>query len=1228
MSETTWTQDAGMSSPTEADNVENYSEQAEASKDAAAASATAAATSATNSANSATLSQNQVSLAAAQATLATNQATAAASSATASASSAATAGTAETDAVTAKNSAETAKTGAETAQTAAETAKAAAETAQTAAETAETNAETSETNASTSATAAATSATAAAGSATSSSTSATNAATSATASETSKVAAVAAQAAAETAKTGAETAQTAAETAETNAETAESNASASATAAATSATAASSSASGASTSATEAASSATAASGSATAASGSAFTAASEATAAAGSATAASASASSASAAQTAAETAETNAETAETGAQAAQTAAETAETNAETAETNAAASASAASGSAASAASSATAASGSATAAAGSASAASTSASDAAAALDEFTDLYLGSKGSDPTLDNDGNALQTGALYHNNSDDLIKFYNGSAWVAAYATLSGAMIATNNLSDVSSVSAARTNLGLGTAQSPSFNNVTVQQDPTTNLQLATKQYVDTIAAAGLHYHDPVRVEAPSALTVTYNNGSSGVGATLTNAGTQAALAIDGITLQAADRVLIYTQTDSTQNGVYTVTNVGSGSTNWVMTRSTDTDSYAPSDPDSFGEGDAFFVLEGNTGAGELYVMNTSGTVTFGTTNITFTHVASTAVYTAAGGLGLTGTVFSHADTSSQATVNNSGGTVIQDVTLDTYGHVTGLTSHALTASDVGAATSAQGALADSAVQINDTPTFGTTTVNGNVVVTGTVDGRDVAADGSKLDGIEAGAKDDQTITAGSGLSGGGTGNVTLSHADTSSVSSSNNSGNTFIQDLTFDTYGHVTAVGTGSVSVGNGTLTVQGTGALGGSGTFTANQSSNATISISHDDTSSQGSVNNSGATVIQDVTLDGYGHVTALGSHTLTLANLGYTGATDANNYSFPYTVSASASNSTVVQRHSSGYIYANYFNTSPNDIATGSITKIVAESGNDGFMRHASADAVRSFINVANGANNYSLPATPSVTGVNIGSQINLAESADRADLLQITSSTSGWAGLQIRNSSNEGRWSFMTDGSSAGLYDDENGDWAVQMAENGGVTLSANGTANFTTGTTYMEMARNLDMNNYDIYGVDQLFHHGDTNTYMQFHAADQWRVVVAGSERLEVKNSSPHVLVSGDLNSTSDERLKDNIEPIENALSDVCKLEGVSFNWKDTGTKATGFIAQQVEPIFPDLVNTSEDDGIKSVNYIGLIGHLVEAIKEQQAQIGALTAKLNG
>ena len=112
--------------------------------------------------------------------------------------------------------------------------------------------------------------------------------------------------------------------------------------------------------------------------------------------------------------------------------------------------------------------------------------------------------------------------------------------------------------------------------------------------------------------------------------------------------------------------------------------------------------------------------------------------------------------------------------------------------------------------------------------------------------------------------------------------ITIGHHDTSSAASVNNSGNTVIQDVTLDTYGHVTGLASKSLSiptVNDATLTVQGTGALGGSGTFTANQSTNATISISHDDTSSQSSVNNSDGTVIQDVTLDGYGHVTALGS-------------------------------------------------------------------------------------------------------------------------------------------------------------------------------------------------------------------------------------------------------------------------------------------------------------------------------------------------------------
>ena len=197
-----------------------------------------------------------------------------------------------------------------------------------------------------------------------------------------------------------------------------------------------------------------------------------------------------------------------------------------------------------------------------------------------------------------------------------------------------------------------TSLTMGGDIAMGSNTISGLADPTANQDAATKTYVDTIAAAGLHYHDPVRVEQEGNLTVTYDNGTDGVGATLTNAGTQAALVIDGVTMVVADRVLIYEQTDQSQNGVYTVTDIGSGSTNWVLTRATDADSYGASDKNAFGEGDAFYVQEGAAGAGELYVMNTTGTITFGTTNITFAQISSAQIYSASTGLDLTGTTFS------------------------------------------------------------------------------------------------------------------------------------------------------------------------------------------------------------------------------------------------------------------------------------------------------------------------------------------------------------------------------------------------------------------------------------------------------------------------------------------------------------------------------------------------------------------------------------------------
>jgi hypothetical protein len=193
------------------------------------------------------------------------------------------------------------------------------------------------------------------------------------------------------------------------------------------------------------------------------------------------------------------------------------------------------------------------------------------------------------------------------------------------------------------------NYGAITATSAALTTGTVSTTPASNTDIANKQYVDGLVTQGISYHEPVFVESPNTtgnLNATYNNGTAGVGATLTNAGTQVALTVDGILMTVGKRVLIYNQTAQAQNGVYTVTTVGDGSTNWVLTRSTDANTYGVRDPNALGYNDAFFVTNGNTGAGETYVCTTTGTITFGTTAITFAQISSAQVYTAGTGLNL------------------------------------------------------------------------------------------------------------------------------------------------------------------------------------------------------------------------------------------------------------------------------------------------------------------------------------------------------------------------------------------------------------------------------------------------------------------------------------------------------------------------------------------------------------------------------------------------------
>jgi hypothetical protein len=220
--------------------------------------------------------------------------------------------------------------------------------------------------------------------------------------------------------------------------------------------------------------------------------------------------------------------------------------------------------------------------------------------------------------------------------------------------------------------------------------LTLSGAPTTELQAATKAYVDNLAT-GISVKEPVVAATSGNLAGTYANGTAGLGATITKASNGSIGTIDSQAVTVGDRILLRAQTDAKQNGIYTITAVGDGSNPYVVTRATDSDNS----PSAELTGGTFCLVTGGatfTNAG--FVVTNSGTVVIGTDDITYEQFSASQTVTAGVGIVKTGseiainetTVAKLAGPTFTGTVVLPATTSVGDVSATELGYLDGVTS--------------------------------------------------------------------------------------------------------------------------------------------------------------------------------------------------------------------------------------------------------------------------------------------------------------------------------------------------------------------------------------------------------------------------------------------------------------------------------------------------------------------------------------------------------------
>ena len=264
--------------------------------------------------------------------------------------------------------------------------------------------------------------------------------------------------------------------------------------------------------------------------------------------------------------------------------------------------------------------------------------------------------------------------------------------------------------------------------------------PTADAHAASKSYVDSLVS-GLHWKDAARVATTADLAATYNNGSSGVGATLT-ANANGAITIDGVSLSANDRVLVKSQASGTEaeNGLYKVTTVGAVGAPFVLTRTTDADTPAKL------ESLAVFVLEGTSNADAGYVLTSDNITAIGTDAIQFSQFSGAGSITAGNGLSKSGNTLS-VNLASDPGLEFSSGALKAKID----GSTLGLDSSGLKVADGGIGSTQLGSASVTQAKIG-TAAVGSSQLASNSVTAAKLADGAVSSSGKLADGIVVSAK--------------------------------------------------------------------------------------------------------------------------------------------------------------------------------------------------------------------------------------------------------------------------------------------------------------------------------------------------------------------------------------------------------------------------------------------------------------------------------------------